>query len=173
MKKAKRAAVVDTAAVIDTDGLTKQYRENVAAALPRGVDPPAEFWRDLEAAVTAFVSWQQRRKRRPAKGELKRWRTSMRWRRSLALKYARCGGPPVGATATRYGQIGRWWRCLTSSIMRSAHIVGAETILAAFQSPQKSRSRISVSGDLRSLAAAPGPKAHLLEKRRGSRAGRL
>jgi hypothetical protein len=64
---------VDTS-VLGIDGLTDQYRQTVAAALPRGVEPPEEFWRDLETAVACFLSLQENRTRRPAKRELKRWR---------------------------------------------------------------------------------------------------
>lgn len=61
-------------AVLDTNkGLTDQYRQTIMAALPRGVEPSEEFWRDLETAVAGFLLLQERRTRRPPKLELKRW----------------------------------------------------------------------------------------------------
>ena len=66
--------MTDTAPVLDPNGvLTDQYRNAVAAALPAGVSPPDEFWRDLAGAIGTFLSLQQHRTDRPAKLELKRW----------------------------------------------------------------------------------------------------
>ena len=69
----KRRQPVNVEAVHDTGGLTEPYKRAVAAALPRGVDAPEEFWRDLETAVAIFFVLQQRRADMPPKRERMRW----------------------------------------------------------------------------------------------------
>ena len=62
-------------APLDANGLTDQYRQGVLAALPPGVvEPPEQFWRDLETAVVAYLALQEHRSKRPLKRELERWR---------------------------------------------------------------------------------------------------
>lgn len=128
-----KRTVVDTTAVIDGGGLTQQYRESVAAALPRGVDPPAEFWRDLEAAVTAFAVWQERRKKRPAKAELTRWRRIDALASKLGAELRKV------RRSTGWGDSDQLWpkRALVAlwDVMHhaEAYIVGAEMILTAFR----------------------------------------
>ena len=73
MTKRKSKPDVDTTAVFDNNGLTDQYLQTVTAALPSGVEPPEEFWHELETAVAGFLLLQERRTRRPPKLELERW----------------------------------------------------------------------------------------------------
>jgi hypothetical protein len=54
--------------------LSEDYRQGVTAAWPSGIDPPStDFWDELEAAITTFISLQEHRGKRPTKGEFKRW----------------------------------------------------------------------------------------------------
>ena len=73
MPRKRKSGGPEGQAPLDDNGLTDQYRRGVLAALPRGVKPPEQFWRDLEMAVAAFIAFQQHRRKRPPKRELERW----------------------------------------------------------------------------------------------------
>jgi hypothetical protein len=72
-KRDSRPPDADPATVLDANGLTDQYRRGISAALPRGVEPPEHFWRDLETAVAGYIGLQQSRAKRPPIAEVKRW----------------------------------------------------------------------------------------------------
>ena len=58
----------------NTHEIAADYQRDVAAALPPGVNPSEEFWRELAAAVAGYLTLSRNRKRRPPKHELERWR---------------------------------------------------------------------------------------------------
>lgn len=52
--------------------LTKEYCDRVAAEIPRGIEVPQEFWRDLDATITLFHAMAERRATKPLpRGPLK------------------------------------------------------------------------------------------------------
>ena len=93
------------AAVLDDDGLTEQYKRAVTDALPAGVTPPDEFWRDLESAIGAFLALQQHRTDQPAKLQLKRWQNIERLVDNLAKELRTIRSPHRGGGDFGFDQL--------------------------------------------------------------------
>jgi hypothetical protein len=75
-RKPKSPHAINLPTVYDanTHRLTEDYKRAVKEALPTGVNPPNNFWRDLTMMVIAYLASEQNRaSRRPPAGEIKRW----------------------------------------------------------------------------------------------------
>jgi hypothetical protein len=69
------------------------------------VNPPGDFWRDLEGAIAAFLSLQQRRTDRPTKLNLKRWQNIDRLVTKLAGELRTIRSPRRGGGDFDFDQL--------------------------------------------------------------------
>ena len=151
-------------AVLDTNkGLTDHTRQTIMAALPRGVEPSEEFWRNGETAVAGFLLLQERRTRRPPKLELKRWQKIDGWCRNW-------GGDELRTVKrqTPWSAIDPLWpnRSLSAlwpiKLRAESGVLCYQSLTGAFRGSSHSAPRLSVRRCVRSVAPAPGAKAKIL-----------